>query len=107
MRLTKLPFATSGNTALRSALLSYMLMSVTIAGGETVVVLDGPVNVLAPAPIVTADSEISLPCMMSFAPVVIAAAPLNMVPANCVLAPSDAPPTGAQVALLSDAPLVS
>src|SRR6185437_11608587 len=66
---------------------------------------NGLANVFAPAPIVTADSEISLPCMMSFAPVVIAAAPLNMVPENCVFAPSDAPPTGAQNTLLSDAPL--
>src|SRR6478736_2930550 len=70
-------------------------------------IVDGLVNVFAPAPIVTADSEISLPCMMSFAPVVIAAAPLNIVPENCVLAPSDAPPTGAQNTLLSVAPLIS
>src|SRR6478752_4026348 len=69
--------------------------------------LFGLVNVLAPAPIVTADSEISLPCTMSFAPVVIAAAPLNMVPENWVFAPSDAPPTGAHNTLLAVAPFVS
>src|SRR6478672_11880537 len=72
-----------------------------------VALFDGLVNVLAPAPIVTADSEISLPCTMSFAPVVIAAAPLNIVPENWVFAPSDAPPTGAQNTLLVVAPLIS
>src|SRR5579872_2027686 len=82
-----------------------MLDSVTPPG--VVMVLAPAPNVLAPAPIVTADSEISLPCMMSFAPVVIAAAPLNIVPENCVLAPSDAPPTGAHNILSGVAPLVS
>src|SRR5579872_4637211 len=82
-----------------------MLDSVTPPG--VVMVLAPPPNVLAPAPIVTADSEISLPFMMSFAPVVIAAAPLNMTPENCVVAPSDAPPTGAQNTFSIDAPLVS
>src|SRR6476646_137446 len=82
-----------------------MLDSVTPPG--VVMALDPAPSVLAPAPIVTADSEISLPCIMSFAPVVIAAAPLNIVPENCVLAPSDAPPTGAQNTLLGIAPLVS
>src|SRR6476646_4581398 len=65
------------------------------------------VTVLAPVLIVTADSEISLPCIMSFAPVVIAAGPLNMVPENWVFAPSDAPPTGAQNTLLVVVPLAS
>src|SRR6476646_11483786 len=82
-----------------------MLDSVTPPG--VVMALDPAPSVLAPAPIVTADSEISLPCIMSFAPVVIAAAPLNMVPENCVLAPSDAPPTGAQNTLLVVAPFAS
>src|SRR6185437_3954107 len=77
-----------------------------VVGGAVNVLVPVPI-VFAPAPIVTADSEISLPCIMSFAPVVIAAGPLNMVPENWVFAPSDAPPTGAQVALLIDAPFVS
>src|SRR6476661_5738652 len=104
-RFLRFPPAASGNAPCRSALELYKLTSVTIAVLDGIV--DGLVNVLAPAPIVTADSEISLPCIMSFAPVVIAAAPLNMVPENCVLAPSDAPPTGAQNTLLVVAPLVS
>src|SRR6476646_6616715 len=82
-----------------------MLDSVTPPGTEIVLAPDP--SALAPAPRVIADSEISLPCMMSFAPVVIAAAPLNMVPENCVLAPSDAPPTGAQNTLLVIAPFAS
>src|SRR6185312_16247117 len=75
-------------------------------GGAVNVLVPVPI-VLAPAPIVTADSEMSLPCIMSFAPVVIAAAPLNRIPENCVFAPSDAPPTGAQNTLSAVAPFVS
>src|SRR6478736_4421379 len=82
-----------------------MLDSVTPPGTEIVLAPDP--SALAPAPRVIADSEINLPCMMSFAPVVIAAAPLNIVPENWVFAPSDAPPTGAQNTLLSVAPLIS
>src|SRR6476620_6528340 len=82
-----------------------MLVSVTPPGTEIVLAPDP--SVFAPAPSVIADSEMSLPCIMSFAPVVIAAAPLNMVPENWVFAPSDAPPTGAHNTLLAVAPFVS
>jgi hypothetical protein len=49
----------------------------------------------------------SLPFIISLAPVVIVAAPLNMFPENCVFAPSDAPPTGVQNTLEAVAPPAS